>query len=59
MFKNTATLNTEVLAWLERTANGTEHHGIWKIPAVEFETERNHLPPYSGVPTPHVEYMMT
>lgn len=27
-FKDIETLNAEALSWLERTANGTEHHGI-------------------------------
>ena len=28
-----------------------EHHGIHRIPSVEFELERPHLMPYRGVPT--------
>mgnify|MGYP000832440947 FL=1 len=44
-------LNKEALAWLERTANGTEHHGTRRIPSEEFETEKKHLMRYKGVPT--------
>lgn len=44
-------LNREVRGWLERTANGTEHHGTRRIPSKEFETEKTHLMPYKGVPT--------
>ena len=44
-------LNSEVLSWLDRTANGTEHHGIHRIPSEEFEIEKPHLMPYHGVPT--------
>ncbi|MBK5721439.1 hypothetical protein JGH11_11195 [Dysgonomonas sp. Marseille-P4677] len=44
-------LNRDVLGWLERTANGTEHHGIRRIPSEEFKTEKPHLMPYKGVPT--------
>ena len=58
LFKDTATLNREVMGWLERTANGTEHHGTRKVPAAEFETERNHLLPYHGMPVPPVEDMI-
>lgn len=50
-FKNIETLNREALAWLERTANGTEHRGIRRIPAEVFEEERQWLTPYSGVPS--------
>lgn len=56
-FKGTDLLNKEALGWLERTANGTEHHGIRKIPAEEFKKEREYLKPYYGVPTPPVEDM--
>ena len=44
-------LNKEVREWLERMANGTEHHGTRHIPSKEFETEKTHLIPYKGVPT--------
>jgi hypothetical protein len=44
-------LNRDVLGWLDRTANGTEHHGIRRIPSEEFRTEKPHLMPYKGVPT--------
>ena len=36
---------------MKRTANGMEHHGIHRIPSVEFEMERPHLMSYRGVPT--------
>jgi len=51
-------LNKEVLGWLERTANGTEHHGIRRVPSEEFETEKAHLMPYNGVPTIPCESLM-
>ena len=44
-------LNKDVLSWLERTANGTEHHGIRRVPSDEFEREKTYLMPYKGVPT--------
>jgi len=43
-------LNRDVLSWLERTANGTEHHGIRRVPSEEFETEKAYLMPYKGIP---------
>ena len=58
LFKDTDTLNREAMGWLERTANGTEHHGTRKVPATEFEIERDHLLPYCGVPSPPVEDML-
>lgn len=48
-------LNKEVLGWLERTANGTEHHGIRRVPTEEFEIEKPYLMPYNGVPKAPVE----
>lgn len=48
-------LNKEVLGWLERTGNGTEHHGIRRVPAREFEIEKAYLMPYKGVPSAPVE----
>ena len=45
-------LGEECLAWLERTANGSMHHGIFRIPAELFEEERKHLLPYHGTPQP-------
>ena len=50
-FTSIEQLNEEVQAWLKRTANGMEHHGIHRIPSVEFELERPHLMPYREVPT--------
>lgn len=50
-FKDIETLNAEALAWLERTANGTEHHGICRIPAEVFAEERQWLAAYTGIPS--------
>ena len=58
LFKDIDTLNREAMGWLERTANGTEHHGTRKVPAAEFETEKDHLLPYCGVPSSPVEDML-
>ncbi len=44
-------LNRLALDWLERTGNGSEHHGIRRVPAREFEQEQPCLMPYTGVPT--------
>lgn len=49
------TLNKEAMSWLERTGNGTMHHGIHKIPAEEFAIEHGYLKEYSGTPTPPME----
>lgn len=54
-FTDIESLNRQGKDWLERTGNGTMHHGIWRIPAEEFAEERSHLLPYSGTPTPPVE----
>jgi Integrase core domain len=50
-FTDIDTLNNDALGWLRRTANGTEHHGIRRVPCEEFEMEKIHLMPYKGVPT--------
>ena len=50
-FSTIDTLNEDGLAWLERTGNGSLHHGIHRIPADVFEEERPFLTPYTGVPT--------
>lgn len=50
-FSNLELLNKEALGWLSRTGNGTMHHGIHRIPTIEFEFEREYLIPYKGVPT--------
>lgn len=44
-------LNKAALGWLERTANGMEHHGIRCVPSEEFEREKAHLMSYKGIPT--------
>lgn len=50
-FKDIETLNAEAMAWLERTANGTEHHGIRRVPAEVFVEERQWLSAYTGIPS--------
>ena len=50
-FTDIQTLNAEGVAWLERTGNGSLHHGIHRIPADVFEQERSYLIPYVGIPT--------
>ena len=54
-FTDIESLNRQGVEWLGRTANGTMHHGIWRIPAEEFAEERAHLKPYTGTPTHPVE----
>lgn len=49
-FKDIETLNAEAVLWLERTANGTEHRGIRRIPAEVFAVEKGHMRPYAGTP---------
>lgn len=58
-YQDIETLNREALEWLGRTANGMEHHGIRKVPAEEFEIERDYLMPYNGVPTLPLENMVS
>ncbi|MDE5910469.1 MAG: IS21 family transposase [Lachnospiraceae bacterium] len=50
-FKDIETLNREAVAWLERTANGTEHHGIRRIPSEVFAYEIKALTPYTAIPS--------
>ena len=50
-------LNEECLSWLERTGNGTMHHGIYRIPSEVFEEERAFLQPYYGTPKPPKQEM--
>lgn len=45
-------LNEECLSWLERTGNGSMHHGIYRIPSEVFGEERAFLQPYYGTPNP-------
>ena len=54
-FTDIESLNRQGKEWLERTANGTMHHGTWRIPAEEFAEEKGHLKPYTGTPAPPVE----
>lgn len=51
-FSNIEKLNSECLAWLERTGNGSMHHGIYRIPSEEFAKEKAYLQPYYGTPQP-------
>lgn len=55
VFHDIDRLNKDAMGWLERTGNGTEHHGIHQIPAELFKQEKTHLMPYNGTPTPPVE----
>lgn len=50
-FKDIDTLNAEAVSWLVRTANGTEHRGIRKIPAEVFAIEKDYMRPYTGSPS--------
>ena len=54
-FTDIETLNQAAMSWLERTGNGTLHHGMHKIPAEEFEMEQTCLKKYTGTPTPPAE----
>lgn len=54
-FTDIESLNSQGREWLARTANGTMHHGIWRVPAEEFAEEKGHLRPYTGTPTAPVE----
>ena len=55
-FRDIENLNEEALSWLERTANGSMHHGIFRIPADVFAEEKGYLAPYYGTPVaPKVE----
>ena len=51
-FTDMDNLNKESLAWLERTGNGSMHHGIRRIPADVFKEEKVYLQPYYGTPQP-------
>lgn len=50
-FTDIDSLNNQALGWLQRTANGMEHHGIRRVPSEEFEIEKTNLMPYKGIPT--------
>lgn len=49
-FRDIETLNADAVAWLGRTANGTEHRGMRRIPAEVFAIEKGHMRPYAGTP---------
>lgn len=51
-FKDIDTLNFDVLSWLDRTGNGSVHHGIHRIPSEVFAEEKTTLQPYYGTPVP-------
>lgn len=57
VFTDIETLNREAIGWLERTGNGTKHHGTHKVPSEEFLKEREYLRPYTGIPSPPAETM--
>ena len=50
-FTDIRSLNKSVLGWLDRTANGTKHHGTRLVPSEEFAKEKKHLLPYDGTPS--------
>lgn len=56
-FTDADRLNEECLAWLERTGNGSLHHGIFRIPSEVFAEEKPLLQPYYGTPVPPREEM--
>jgi len=45
IFVNIDTLNGQVMAWLDRTANAKVHAATQKVPYDEWITERDHLKP--------------
>lgn len=45
VFHSVARLNTDGMAWLERTANGRPHETTKMVPARAFEEEQKHLIP--------------
>lgn len=50
-FTGIDTLNAEAVEWLERTGNGSMHHGIHRIPSEVFKNEEQAaLSPYKGTP---------
>jgi hypothetical protein len=57
VFTDIDTLNRDALAWLERTGNGSLHHGTHKVPAEEFAIEKEYLREYKGVPTAPAEHL--
>ena len=46
---NEEVVNAECLAWLQRTGNGQEHGTTKRIPAQDFEKERQHLQPLGPI----------
>lgn len=47
LYSDLETLNTEAIAWLNRTANYLEHNYTKKSPQSEFLIEKTHLNPYT------------
>lgn len=54
-FDDIETLNQQALAWLGRTANHLPHGVTRKSPALEWETEKMYLGPYTVIPAPAAE----
>jgi transposase len=50
LYEDIDTLNTQALAWLERTANFLEHNVTKKSPADEFAIEKDYLDTYVPIP---------
>ena len=50
VFLDSNTLQNDALAWLKRTGNAKLHSTTKRIPVEEWEKEKRHLLPYSGVP---------
>ena len=50
LFEGEERLNADGLSWLERTGNGSMHHGIFRIPAEVYQQEKPSLRPYYGIP---------
>ncbi len=48
-FIDVETLNTQAIAWLERTANALPHNLTKEVPMAVFENERPHLNPYTPI----------
>ena len=42
-YESDASLNSQAMSWLSRTANAKKHSGTKKVPQRQWEIERNHL----------------
>lgn len=47
LYVNDEVLNSQGVAWLDRTANGQVHGATQKVPAQEWQIERRHLLPFT------------